>query len=192
MNLQLGMIGLDVRDVRRSIDFYRLLGLAMPDPFPDRPVSLLKMDSGVTLVLAEGFAAGADPAWARPPLGHYQQFLEFFVGDDTAVDTQWNRLTAAGHHGRMSPRRTSGPYAAMVDDPDGNVILISSDPAAAVAPPHHSAPRPGLLMTLKPGGRALLGRRAQFGDDLGEPGGVEFVGGLAGMRVAGVQGVADR
>ncbi|MEV6846654.1 VOC family protein [Actinoplanes sp. NPDC051411] len=132
MELQLGMIGLDVRDLQRSVEFYRLLGLAMPDPFPDRPVSLLRMESGVSLVLAEGFAAGADPDWERPDRG-YQQFLEFFVGDDAAVDEQWNRLTAAGHHGRMAPRKTTGPYAAMIDDPDGNVVLISSDPAADVS-----------------------------------------------------------
>jgi predicted lactoylglutathione lyase len=112
VKIQLGMIGLDVRDIRRSIEFYRLLGLAVPEPFPDRPVSLLRMDSG-----EHG----------------YQQFLEFFVGDDAAVDDQWNRLTAAGYHGRMAPRRTTGPYAAMVDDPDGNVVLISSDPAANVS-----------------------------------------------------------
>jgi hypothetical protein len=30
--------------------------------------------------------------------------------------------------------KTTGPYAAMVDDPDGNVVLISSD-VAAIAPP---------------------------------------------------------
>jgi predicted lactoylglutathione lyase len=129
MAIQLGMIGLDVRDIGRSIEFYRLLGLALPDPSPDRPVSILRMESGVSLVLAEGFAAGSDPTWVRPAEG-YQSVLEFFVGDDAAVDAEWEKLTAAGHHGRMSPRKTSGPYAAMVDDPDGNVILISSDAAA--------------------------------------------------------------
>jgi hypothetical protein len=30
----------------------------------------------------------------------------------------------------MAPAKTTGPYAAMVDDPDGNVVLISSDPDA--------------------------------------------------------------
>ena len=129
MAMQLGMIGLDVRDLQRSIEFYRLLGLAMPDPFPDRPISLLRMESGVSLVLAEGFAASADPTWVRPERG-YQTFLEFFVGDDAAVDAEWEKLTGAGYHGRMAPRRTDGPYAAMVDDPDGNVVLISSDAAA--------------------------------------------------------------
>ena len=127
--IQLGMIGLDVRDLRRSIEFYRLLGLDIPEPFPGRRVSLHRMDSGVSLVLAEGFAARTDPDWVRPERG-YQQFLEFFVGDDAAVDAQWAKLTAAGHHGRMAPAKTAGPYAAMVDDPDGNVVLISSDAAA--------------------------------------------------------------
>jgi predicted lactoylglutathione lyase len=127
--MQLGMIGLDVRDIGRSIEFYRLLGLPMPDPSPDRPVSIYRMDSGVSLVLAEGFAAAVDPGWARPE-GGYQAVLEFFVGDDAAVDAEWEKLTSAGYHGRTGPAKTIGPYAAMIDDPDGNVVLISSDAAA--------------------------------------------------------------
>ena len=129
MGIQLGMIALEVRDLRRSIEFYRLLGLEVPDPLPDRPVSVYRMDSGVSLVLAEGFAAAADPGWARPE-GGYQIFLEFFVGDDAAVDAEWEKLTSAGYHGRRAPSKTVGPYAAMIDDPDGNVVLISSDAAA--------------------------------------------------------------
>jgi predicted lactoylglutathione lyase len=129
MGIQLGMIGLEVRDLQRSIEFYRLLGLEVPDPFPDRPVSVFRMDSGVSLLLAEGFAAAADPGWVRPESG-YQIFLEFFVGDDAAVDAEWEKLTSAGYHGRRAPSKTVGPYAAMIDDPDGNVMLISSDPAA--------------------------------------------------------------
>ena len=129
MGIQLGMIGLDVRDIGRSIEFYRLLGVPMPDPSPDRPVSIHRMDSGVSLVLAEGFAAAVDPGWVRPEPG-YQAVLEFFVGDDAAVDAEWDKLTSAGYHGRTAPAKTVGPYAAMVDDPDGNVVLISSDAAA--------------------------------------------------------------
>jgi hypothetical protein len=33
----------------------------------------------------------------------------------------------------MPPTKTAGPYAAMVDDPDGNVILLTSDEAASPA-----------------------------------------------------------
>jgi predicted lactoylglutathione lyase len=102
------MIVLDVRDLRRSIEFYRLLGLDMPAPFADRPVSLCRMDSGVSLVLIEGFAAGNDPGWVRPERG-YQQLLEFVVDDDAAVDAEWHTLTSAGHHGRSHP---AGPPAS--------------------------------------------------------------------------------
>jgi predicted lactoylglutathione lyase len=135
MGIQLGMIALEVRDLQRSIEFYRLLGLEVPDPFPDRPVSVYRMDSGVSLILAEGFAAAADPGWSRPEGDGYQIFMEFFVGDDAAVDAEWEKLTSAGYHGRRAPAKTVGPYAAMVDDPDGNVVLISSDAAADPAAP---------------------------------------------------------
>jgi catechol 2,3-dioxygenase-like lactoylglutathione lyase family enzyme len=130
MGIQLGMVVLDVRDVRRSVDFYRLLGLDVPDPLPGRPVTLHRMDSGVSIVIGEGLGAAGDPTWTRPE-GGYQVFLEFFVGDDAAVDAEWEKLTGAGHHGRKAPSKEGpGPYGALVDDPDGNVILISSDPGA--------------------------------------------------------------
>ena len=128
LTLQLGMVVLDVDDVDRSIAFYRLLGLDVPDPFPGRPVALHTMDSGVSIVLVRGFAAGLDPDWVRPE--SYQQALEFSVGSDAEVDEMWTRLTSAGYHGRLAPTTRTGPYAALVDDPDGNAVLISSDPAA--------------------------------------------------------------
>jgi catechol 2,3-dioxygenase-like lactoylglutathione lyase family enzyme len=129
MGIQLGMVVLDVRDVGRSVDFYRLLGLDVPDPAPGRPITLHRMDSGVSIVIGEGLAGAGDPEWARPE-GGYQVFLEFFVGDDAAVDAEWEKLTGAGYHGRKAPSKGPGPYGALIDDPDGNVILISSDPGA--------------------------------------------------------------
>jgi hypothetical protein len=58
--------------------------------------------------------------------------IQFYVGEDTAVDHRWADLVAAGHPSRMPPTQTAGPYAAMVDDPDGNVVLLTSDQAAQV------------------------------------------------------------
>jgi predicted lactoylglutathione lyase len=134
MGIQFGMVVLDVRDLRRSIEFYRLLGLDMPEPFPDRPVALYRMESGVSLVLVEDFSANNDPTWVRPEHDHYQQMLEFVVDDDAAVDAEWHKFTSAGHHGRKPPSRSTGIYAALIDDPDGNVLLISSDPNARPTP----------------------------------------------------------
>jgi predicted lactoylglutathione lyase len=131
MEIQLSMLILEVRDLAASIAFYRNVGLDLPDPAPGRPIVIHRMGSGVSLLLTTSFAATYDPAWTRPA-GGYQQLLEFYVGEDAAVDQHWADLVAAGHPSRMPPTQTAGPYAAMVDDPDGNVVLLTSDQAAQV------------------------------------------------------------
>jgi predicted lactoylglutathione lyase len=124
------MVVLEVQDLDRSMAFYRQLGLEIPDAPPDRPIVVHRMASGVSLLLTSGFASRYDPSWVRPESG-YQQMLEFYVGNDAAVEQKWNELTGAGYHGRMPPTQTIGPYAAMVDDPDGNVVLLTSDEAGS-------------------------------------------------------------
>ncbi len=131
MEIQLSMLILEVRDLAASIAFYRALGLDLPDPSPGRPVVIHRMGSGVSLLLTTSFAATYDPSWSRPASG-YQQLLEFYVGSDVAVEERWAALVAAGHPSRMPPTQTVGPFAAMVDDPDGNVVLLTSDEAARV------------------------------------------------------------
>lgn len=131
MEIQLSMLILEVRDLEASMAFYRDLGLNLPDPPPGQPVVIHRMGSGVSLLLTTSFAATHDPAWVRPA-GGYQQLLEFYVGENAAVEERWAALVAAGHPSRMPPTQTAGPYAAMVDDPDGNVVLLTSDEAARV------------------------------------------------------------
>lgn len=134
MELQLSMVVLEVRDLEASVGFYRALGLNIPDPPAGRPVVVHRMGSGVSLLLTTRFASTYDPAWSRPA-GGYQQLLEFYVGDDAAVEQRWLELTSAGYHGRLQPTQTLGPFAAMIDDPDGNVILLTSDAAASPKAP---------------------------------------------------------
>jgi predicted lactoylglutathione lyase len=129
VEIQLAMVVLEVRDLDAATEFYRRLGLDVPPPVDGRPVTVHRMGSGVSLLLTTGFASRYDPTFERPDRG-YQQLLEFYVGSDAEVRRVWTELTAAGHHGRMPPTQTSGPFAAMVDDPDGNVILLTSDQAA--------------------------------------------------------------
>lgn len=130
MEIQLAMVILEVRDLDASIAFYRRLGLDIGDPTGDRPIVIHRMGSGVSLLLTTSFASVYDQGFQRPTSG-YQQLLEFYVGEDALVDRAWHELTGAGYHGRLAPTQTAGPYAAMVDDPDGNVILLTSDENAA-------------------------------------------------------------
>lgn len=127
MNIQFGMMVVYARDLARSIEFYRTLGLNVPDPHPDRPVAIHRAPNGFSIVFTTGdVAALYDANWTRSESG-YQQVMEFVVEDDATVDTLWNTLTSAGYRGRTAPRHITGPYAALVNDPDGNAVLISSD-----------------------------------------------------------------
>ncbi|MCL1869782.1 MAG: VOC family protein [Promicromonosporaceae bacterium] len=126
----LGMVVLYVRDLQRSIDFYRLLGLDVSDPDPRRPVAAAKEGDATRMIIAtDPVARHLDAGWARPERGGYQQVVEYFVESDAAVDAVWGRLTAAGHRGVTAPGHLVGPYSTMVEDPDGNVVMVTNPPA---------------------------------------------------------------
>jgi hypothetical protein len=80
------------------------------------------MGSGVSLLLMTSFASRYDPEFERPKRG-YQQFFEFYVGErggaERVVDPDrcWLSRTDA-------PTKRAGPFAAMIEDPDGNVVLV--------------------------------------------------------------------
>ena len=133
MEIQLSMLGLIVRDMPAALRFYRLVGLDIPASEDEKPFVLHRMGSGVTIFFDTVFAARYDADHALPTGGGYRSMFEFYLGDDAAVDAKYAELTGAGYHGRMAPEQTSGPYAAMVDDSDGNVVLLTSDDALGAA-----------------------------------------------------------
>jgi predicted lactoylglutathione lyase len=125
MTVQLNMVGLMVRDMVASLAFYRQLGLEIPEGEESKRFVLFTMESGVSLFWDTVFADTYDLNRVVPTAG-YQVMLEFFLADTDAVDAKYAELTAAGYHGRRAPVQTNGPYAAMVDDPDGNVALLTA------------------------------------------------------------------
>ena len=131
MEIQLNMLGVIVSDMPAALRFYRLLGLDIPATEDEKPFVLHRMGSGVTLFFDTVFAKRYDPRYAAPSAG-YGTLLEFYLGEDAAVDEKYGQLTDAGYHGRMAPQHTNAPYAGMVDDPDGNVILLTSDNALGI------------------------------------------------------------
>ena len=135
VQLRFGMVVLYVRDLQRSIAFYRLLGLDVPEPHPEHPGTACTLADGVTMIITtDALAVRLDPGWVRPDRG-YPQVLEFFVDDDAQVDAAWNRLTSAGYTGRTAPARLIGPYAALIEDPDGHVVMVTSEPVAKTESP---------------------------------------------------------
>lgn len=125
MSVQLSMVGLMVRDMAAALTFYRRLGLDIPADADQKPFVLHRMESGVSIFWDTVFANTYDPN-RTTPTGGYQIMLEFFLADNAAVDAKYRELTGYGYRGRSEPLQTTGPYAAMVDDPDGNVVLITA------------------------------------------------------------------
>jgi predicted lactoylglutathione lyase len=125
MTVQLSMVGLMVKDMAASLRFYRRLGLEISADADEKRFVMHRMESGVTLFWDTFFADTYDPS-RTVPTGGYQVMLEFFLESNEAVDRMYEDLVAFGYHGRSKPVQTDGPYAAMVDDPDGNVVLITA------------------------------------------------------------------
>ena len=131
MPMQLAMVGLVVGDMKRSLAFYRRLGLDIPQDADERRFVMHRMPSGVTIFFDTVFFPGNDPERQPAPRGSYNISLEFYAGTREAVDGLFAELTGLGHVGRKAPWKSDGPYAAIVEDPDGNPILITAeDPGA--------------------------------------------------------------
>lgn len=138
-----GMVVIYARDLLHSIEFYRLVGIDVSDPHPERPVAAYVEDGFTRLIIiTDSVAQRFDSGWTRPGRGGYQQVVEFFVDDDAAVDAAWERLTAASYTGTTAPGHLLGPYATMVEDPDGNVILITHEPKEDASAPTEQSARP--------------------------------------------------
>jgi len=125
MSLELSMVGLVVKSMPTSLEFYRRLGVEIPAEADAERFVMHRMESGVTVFWDTVFAKTYDPA-RQEPVGGYRIMLEFFLENNDAVDAKYEEMVGYGYHGRRSPGQTTGPYAAMVDDPDGNMILITA------------------------------------------------------------------
>lgn len=119
------MVVLLIDDLQRSVAFYRRLGVGFPLDVGARQDVAVDLGGGHKLVLTTTFAR--NDVDRLPPTGGARTFLEFFVDDEAAVDELFRGLTDAGYHGRRAPFRTDfGAYMGMVDDPDGNTVLITA------------------------------------------------------------------
>lgn len=134
MSLELYMLGLIVRDMGKALDFYRRLGLAIPEGSEAKTHVEVKMGSGLTFFL-DSRPSRWDPQYVRreaaehlEALHSYPLILEFYLKERDMVDAKYKELTDFGYQSYRAPYETSfGMYFAMIKDPDGNTILLSGD-----------------------------------------------------------------
>lgn len=133
MALELYMIGLIVQDMTKSLEFYRRLGVAIPEGSEGQTHVEVKMGSGLTFFLDSkpsrwdpNFVRKNDSERAGIP-GNYPSILEFYLEERAILDAKYTELIGAGYQSHQAPYETSfGMYFAMINDPDGNTILLSA------------------------------------------------------------------
>lgn len=126
MSLELYMVGVIVEDMQRSVEFYRRLGVDIAEGSESKQHVEVKM-SGLTFFLStKQVNARWDPA-RTDASGGYRIILEFYLKTREAVDAKYAEMMDYGYASHVAPFETPfNTYFAMVDDPDGNTILLSA------------------------------------------------------------------
>jgi catechol 2,3-dioxygenase-like lactoylglutathione lyase family enzyme len=132
MSLDLYMLGLIVQDMGASLEFYRRLGLAIPEGSEQQTHVEVKMGNGLTFFL-DSRPGRWDPNFAGLPANErpaavsgYSSLLEFYLDTREAVEAKYHELVGYGYRSHAEPYATPfGMCFAFVLDPDGNTILLS-------------------------------------------------------------------
>ena len=122
---RLDMIGVIAADLKRSVEFYRRLGLEFPhDPTADDQGHVEAVfENGLRFAIDSVEAIREfDPGWTAPAGGH-RMALAFLCVSPGDVDRLFAELVAAGAAPHKEPWDAFwGQRYAEVLDPDGNVV----------------------------------------------------------------------
>jgi catechol 2,3-dioxygenase-like lactoylglutathione lyase family enzyme len=115
---QLNAIGVIASDMERSIRFYRLLGLDVPETPQEGHVDTF-LPNGVRFMLdTEDVVRSVHPDWTRANGNQVSIALE--CAGAAEVDETYRRVVAAGFHGEKEPWDAFwGQRYAQLQDPDG-------------------------------------------------------------------------
>jgi catechol 2,3-dioxygenase-like lactoylglutathione lyase family enzyme len=136
----LDQLNLVVADVATSVEFYRLLGLTIPDTAPEWQLHhrSATLPGGIDLDFDSlEFAAVWDRGWPAGRVGA-GGVIGFRLSSREDVDATYARVIAAGYGAQQEPYDAFwGARYAIVEDPDGNAVGLMSpiDPSRRTAPP---------------------------------------------------------
>jgi uncharacterized glyoxalase superfamily protein PhnB len=118
MSPLLNAIGIVTSDIGRSLGFYRLLGLEVPDK-PETGHVDVELQNGLRLMLdSEEEIKKFRPEWTRN--SGNQVALAFQCGSPDEVNEVYSRMARAGYQGDKEPWDAFwGQRYAQLRDPDG-------------------------------------------------------------------------
>ncbi len=112
--------GLVVTDMDATLDFYRLLGVDLPDNVDGHVEG--ELPGGIRMMFDTIEVVQSFSDW-HPPAGGHRIALAFRCDSPDDVNETHDRLTAAGHRSHVAPFDAPwGQRYATVLDPDGNPV----------------------------------------------------------------------
>lgn len=120
---RLDLIGLIVKDIARSLAFYRHLGIELPPDADGQSHVEVTLQGGLRLAWdSEETIRSFDPDWTPPAHGH-RISLAFRLDSPASVDQTYSELVSLGYDGYKKPWDAFwGQRYAVIHDPDGNSI----------------------------------------------------------------------
>ncbi len=117
--------GFVVSDMQATINFYRLLGVELPDE-PDGHVEGT-LAGGIRIMFDTVEVVQSFSTWT-PPSGGHRVALAFLCDSPSDVDATHARMTAAGHRSHVDPFDAGwGQRYATVLDPDDNPVDLFAE-----------------------------------------------------------------
>jgi len=123
MPARLDVVGIVVKDMARSLAFYRRLALDAPASADTEPHVEIELPGGLRLALdTQETIRSFDPEW-QPPSGGHRMSLAFRCDTPAEVDQIYGELVEQGYEGHKAPWDAFwGQRYAEVLDPDGNTV----------------------------------------------------------------------
>ena len=114
----LNALGIVASDMARSLDFYRQLGLDVPNT-PEEGHVTISLSNGLRLMLdSEDEIRKFRPEWTRQSGNQLSLAVE--CDNPAEVDSLYAQMISAGHHGDKEPWDAFwGQRYAQLRDPDG-------------------------------------------------------------------------
>lgn len=99
--LGLGITGLIVRDLQRSLAFYRRLGIPIPDQVRGDNFRMKLATGQIFFWDTETLTRSYDPGW-KPSTGSRRVVLEFGFATRPAVDAKYTEMVGAGYQSYLT------------------------------------------------------------------------------------------
>jgi uncharacterized glyoxalase superfamily protein PhnB len=123
MGIAFDMIGIVVKDMRKALEFYRILGLDIPESANNEMHVEIEQNGFRLAFDVQEMIKDIYGDWEEP-VGHRIE-LAFLCDSREEVDELFQRITEHGYNGHRKPWDAFwGQRYAIVQDPDGNLISL--------------------------------------------------------------------